>query len=91
MNSDGDRRKGETRQDLQTVPSVTSYDLEMNSENPHLWISSVRLLRRWSLLAIPHLVWAGAKRPAVGAHLSRVQVPGGVTEIISGQLIVRRT
>lgn len=29
----GDRRKGEAHQDFQTVHSITSYDLELNSEN----------------------------------------------------------
>jgi chloramphenicol 3-O phosphotransferase len=30
----GDRRRGEAEQDLQTVHSITSYDLELDSENP---------------------------------------------------------
>lgn len=30
----GNRRKGEARQDFQTVHSITSYDLELNSEKP---------------------------------------------------------
>ena len=30
----GDRRKGEAQQDFQTVHSITSYDLELNSEHP---------------------------------------------------------
>lgn len=30
----GDRRKGEARMDFETVHSVTSYDLELDSENP---------------------------------------------------------
>ena len=29
----GDRRKGEAHQDFQTVHRITSYDLELNSEN----------------------------------------------------------
>jgi chloramphenicol 3-O phosphotransferase len=30
----GNRREGEARQDFQTVHSITSYDLELNSEQP---------------------------------------------------------
>jgi chloramphenicol 3-O phosphotransferase len=30
----GNRRKGEARQDFQTVHRITSYDLELNSEQP---------------------------------------------------------
>jgi len=30
----GDRRKGEAEMDLKTVHGITSYDLELNSENP---------------------------------------------------------
>lgn len=30
----GDRRKGEARTDFETVHGITSYDLELNSENP---------------------------------------------------------
>ena len=30
----GDRRSGEARQDLETVHSLPTYDLEINSENP---------------------------------------------------------
>lgn len=30
----GDRHRGEAYRDLQTVHSITSYDLELNSENP---------------------------------------------------------
>ena len=30
----GDRRKGEARLDFETVHNITSYDLELNSENP---------------------------------------------------------
>jgi chloramphenicol 3-O-phosphotransferase len=29
----GNRRKGEARMDFETVHSITSYDLELNSEN----------------------------------------------------------
>lgn len=42
----GDRRKGEARQDLLTVHSVTTYDLELDSENP--LDENVRfLIRAW--------------------------------------------
>jgi chloramphenicol 3-O phosphotransferase len=42
----GDRRKGEARQDFQTVHSITSYDLELNSENV-LKENVVLLIQAW--------------------------------------------
>jgi chloramphenicol 3-O phosphotransferase len=42
----GDRRKGEARQDLQTVHSITLYDLELNSEQP-LEENVTRLIQAW--------------------------------------------
>jgi chloramphenicol 3-O phosphotransferase len=42
----GDRRTGEARQDLQTVHSITSYDLELNSENA-LDENATLLIQAW--------------------------------------------
>ena len=42
----GDRRSGDARQDFQTVHSITSYDLELNSEQP-LDDNVAYLLRAW--------------------------------------------
>jgi chloramphenicol 3-O phosphotransferase len=41
-----DRRRGEAQLDLQTVHNITSYDLELNSENP-LDENIAVLLRAW--------------------------------------------
>ena len=43
----GDRRPGEARLDFQTVPSITSYDLELNSEQP-LVENVTLLIRAWN-------------------------------------------
>ena len=42
----GDRREGEARQDFQTVHSITSYDVEVNSEGP-LDGNVALLIRAW--------------------------------------------
>lgn len=42
----GDRRKGEAEQDLLTVHRITSYDLELDSENP-LEENVALLIRAW--------------------------------------------
>jgi len=42
----GNRREGEARQDFQTVHSITSYDLELNSEQP-LDGNVALLIRAW--------------------------------------------
>ena len=42
----GDRRAGEARLDFETVHSITSYDLEVNSEDP-LKDNVVSLIRAW--------------------------------------------
>ena len=42
----GNRRAGEARQDFQTVHSITSYDLELNSEGP-LDANVARLIQGW--------------------------------------------
>jgi len=42
----GDRRAGEARLDFQTVHSITSYDLELDSENP-LEENVARLIQAW--------------------------------------------
>lgn len=42
----GDRRRGEAQLDFQTVHSITSYDLELNSENP-LEENAALLIQAW--------------------------------------------
>jgi len=42
----GDRRPGEARLDFQTVHNITTYDLELDSENP-LEENVSRLIRAW--------------------------------------------
>jgi chloramphenicol 3-O phosphotransferase len=42
----GNRREGEARQDFQTVHSITSYDVELNSEQP-LDGNVTRLIQAW--------------------------------------------
>jgi chloramphenicol 3-O phosphotransferase len=49
----GDRRRGEARHDFQTVHSITSYDLEINSE--HALEDNVTLLMQ---------AWKERKRPS---------------------------
>ena len=49
----GDRRRGEAHIDFQTVHSITSYDLELNSENP-----------LDENIAVLLLAWRERKRPA---------------------------
>ena len=62
----GDRRKGEAHQDFQTVHSITSYDLELNSENA--------LEKNVALLI---QAWKDRKRPAaLDKMIQERKVPG---------------
>ena len=48
----GDRRPGEARQDFETVHSIPSYDLEINSEEP-LEANIGRLIQAWKARGHP--------------------------------------